>query len=475
MGRLWFIPLVIILILALLAGYYFLSAPQIKSFSPADGTTSNPGNSVIRLVFSRQMNPESVSSRFQISPTLPGSITWQGDTMIFTPDQPWEPGQTIWVEFEGGARPASNLSAPLGDGVSWSFSIRRPLVVYQYPSAGISNLYVIDPATLEKQQLTAETGGILGYDIDREGNAVYYSTSRENGGSAIYRLNLSGSTLNSDSQGKGIVNAGSPHLILECLHASCRAPRISPGGNLLAYEQTAAAGSEGAKFPQVWIYNLGGGSTGAPQLAGEEGHQTLLPHWSPDGVLAFYDKDLAAFIFFNPATGETLSFPNQTGEQGSWHPGGNYYTAPEISFVSGASDVESGLETLAVSQLIRFDMTDKSSLNLSPDGYVEDTYPAYSPDGTALVFSRKYLDDSSWTPGRQIWILPEDNSQAVQYTFNPNIHYYDFSWSPDSHRLAYARVDQTRLTDPPEIWILDPQTGTSEELVKGGFSPRWIP
>jgi Tol biopolymer transport system component len=326
-----------------------------------------------------------------------------------------------------------------------------------------------------KQQLTSETGGILGYDINREGTAVYYSTVGENGGSAIYRFNLGGSDLNSDSQGENIVLVGSPDLILECPQASCRAPRISPDGDLLAYERTASAGSGGAEFPQVWIINLGAGSSKSPQLAGDADHQTLLPNWSPDSLLAFYDKDQSAFIFFDPATGKTITFPNQTGEGGSWHPGGNYYTAPEITFVSGVSDGESGLETLAVSQLIRFDMTDKTSLNLSPDGYVEDTYPAYSPDGTALAFSRKFLDDSSWTPGRQIWILPDGNSQAVQYTFNPNIHYYYFSWSPDGRRLVYARVDQTRLTEPPEIWMLDPQTGTSEELVKGGFSPRWIP
>ena len=469
MGRVWFIPLIIALLIGLLAGYYFLSAPRLLSFAPADKTTSNPAGTQIHLTFSRKMDPDSVSSRLKIMPAHPGSITWQGNTMTYRPEQHWNPGQTISVSLEAGARPASHLSAPLGEGASWSFSIRQPLVSYLYPTTGEVNIYVIDPATSAKQQLTAETGGILDYDIDQDRYALYYSTLDTAGGSFIYRLDLRNQNPNFQNDEDGLITPGSPSLILECPKSACLAPRVSPNGTYLAYEKTSSA------FPQVWYLVLEDNRTGDPRLAGEEDHQTLLPQWSPEGLLTFYDKNLSAFIILDPVTGEKTSFPNQTGEAGSWHPDGFYYTTPEITFVSSSTRSNSGLETLAVSHLIRFNLSEKSSLSILPDEYVEDTYPAYSPDGGALAFSRKYLDDSSWTPGRQIWILPEGETTAVQYTFNPNFHHYDFAWSPDSSRLAYTRIDQTHLTEPPEIWIMDPENGISEQLLKGGFSPGWIP
>jgi Tol biopolymer transport system component len=148
---------------------------------------------------------------------------------------------------------------------------------------------------------------------------------------------------------------------------------------------------------------------------------------------------------------------------------------PEISFISSSSETNTGLEALAVSHLVRFNLLDGSSEDLTRGGNVEDTSPAFAPDGSALAFSRKYLDDQHWTPGRQIWITTEGASEARQYTNSPNINHYDFAWSPDASRLVYVRFDKTQLTAPPEIWILDEVSGVSQRIIEGGFAPQWIP
>jgi Tol biopolymer transport system component len=148
---------------------------------------------------------------------------------------------------------------------------------------------------------------------------------------------------------------------------------------------------------------------------------------------------------------------------------------PEILFISSSSEANTELETLAVSHLIQFNLLDGSTEDLTLGNNLEDTSPAYAPDSSALAFSRKYLDDQRWTPGRQLWIDPEGPSEALQYTNSPNINHYDFAWSPDGSRLAYVRFDKTKLTTPPEIWLLDPVSGKSQRIIEGGFAPKWIP
>jgi Tol biopolymer transport system component len=216
--------------------------------------------------------------------------------------------------------------------------------------------------------------------------------------------------------------------------------------------------------------------TPAPVLAGESDHQTLLPDWSPDGLLTFYDSDIEAFVFLDPRSGESTIFSNQTGMPGSWHPNGRDYVAPEIIFMDEEpSDSTADLESYASSHLILFNRRDRSSQDLTAGkGFLEDTTPVFSPDGSNLAFARKFLDNARWTPGRQLWLLEVDKTGAVQYTDNPNFNHFDFAWSPDGSQLAYVRFNQTTLNEATEIWLIDTNNGLTTRLIQGGFAPQWI-
>jgi Tol biopolymer transport system component len=125
--------------------------------------------------------------------------------------------------------------------------------------------------------------------------------------------------------------------------------------------------------------------------------------------------------------------------------------------------------------LILFNHRDRTSLDLNAGkGFLEDTTPVFSPDGSYLAFARKFLDSARWTPGRQIWLLEVDKTGAVQYTDNPNFNHFDFAWSPDGSQLAYVRFNQTTLNEATEIWLLDTNNGLTTILVEGGFAPQWI-
>lgn len=476
MNRYGFLILSFILLAVVLGVIYITGTPRLVSFSPGDGDAAAPPGATLQLTFSRPMNHESLVNRLQIDPPAPGSFSWEANTLVFTPDQPWDPGERITVILSAGARASSMLAAPIREEFTWSFSIRETQIVYLFPANGPANIYTSDPSTSQTHQLTEYPGGVLGYHVNQDGTSIFYSILKDDISSQILRLDT-GVSIQSESNSDPVdaLSNPEPELVLDCPGAVCRTPRISPSGEYLAYERTAFARVEGPHFPQVWYITMNQDAPPAPVLAGGENHQTTLPNWSPDGLLGFYDRDIAAFTFYNPASGSATSFSNQTGELGTWHPSGNFYVTPEISFISSSSDANTELETLAVSHLIQFNLVDGSTEDLTRGENLEDTSPAYAPDGSVLAFGRKYLDDQHWTPGRQLWIDPEGAPEALQYTNNPNINHYDFAWNPDSSRLVYVRFDKTQLTAPPEIWILDPGTGASQRIIEGGFAPKWIP
>ena len=211
-------------------------------------------------------------------------------------------------------------------------------------------------------------------------------------------------------------------------------------------------------------------------MAGDPQGQTQLPHWSPAGLLTFYDTSRAAFVALDPRNGEQASFPNETGQPGSWSPDGRFYVTPEITFLTtSASDLLPEVEDLAASHLLRFALAGGEPENLTQAENLEDTAPAYAPDGRQLAFARRYLDVQRWTPGRQLWLMPAGGTDARKITDEPYFNHYQFVWSPDGKRLAYMRFNQTVLTEPPEIWIFDLATGQTRRLVQGGYAPQWIP
>jgi hypothetical protein len=483
----------IVLGLLFLLAYAWMS-PRLVQISPAPGMSEVPAAEPLRLSFSRPMQSGSVEARLSVTrqagPGVPvsGAYTWQGSTLVFTPSQPWPAGETIQVRLQPGSVAAGWLSLPLRTTEqSWSFTARQPRLLYLFPADGMANLYEANPATGETRPLTNEFGGLLDFVVLPDGSQVYYSLRREDTqgsslpGSTIYRLSLE-QNLNQPAATGTPVAFAAPEKVLDCSQAVCRALAVSSGGEYLAYERSTLPGSDQPDKPQVWVLPIKSESAAAPALIGAADHTTLLPAWSaplksyPAGVLAYYDQTAAAYIFADPRGIELARFPNQTGQAGSWRSDGLAFVAPEISFLDAnvAANL-SNLDRLADSHLIEYDWQTQKTRDLTQVEGLEDTAPDFSPDGNLLAFARKSVDPKQWTPGRQAWVMHSATLASQQLTNNPDYNFFDFTWSPASDRLAFARFNQTAPTEAPEVWMIDLLNGQAFRLVVGGYTPQWIP
>jgi Tol biopolymer transport system component len=475
--QLWITLLLGVLLALLVILGYWLGTPHLLSVSPAAGATNVPPGAEVRLNFSRTMQTAAFASFLTFNPAMPGNYSQQGHTLVFTPAQPWPAGVTVQARLLAGASASGIIALPLPQGSEWSFTIRQPSIVYLYPATDPANLYIQNPLSGATRALINVTGGVLDFDVSADGSLLYYSL-RQDTGSAIYRQSLvaepgSGATPGAAQTGS---TGPKPELVLDCTEALCDALALSPKGDYLAYERGMLPGSGQSGNFQVWVLPLTTGEPAKPFLAGAGDHQTTQPAWSSAGLLAFYDSNDKAYIFTEPGRGERGRFANQTGQDGVWHPDGHAFLAPEIVFVdTGSSPSVTGLAPRADSHLILYNLDTKTTQDLTPSEGIEDTSPVFSPDGKFLAFARKYLDAKRWTPGRQLWIARVDTREARPLTSEPVYNHYQFTWSLSGDQLAYVRFNQTTLTEPPEIWIMNLLDGTQSRLVVGGYLPRWTP
>jgi Tol biopolymer transport system component len=443
-----------------------LSAPRLISFLPADSTSRVSGTALLHLTFNQPMDRDSVVSHLVMEPRPPGTFSWEGRVLTFRPGEPWPSGGRVDVRLRAGALSARGL--PLLTDVAWSFEVGEPRILYLWPAGGSAELYARTLDSAEPAALT-ETAGVLDYSLSADGSAVVYSARLEGGGSELRWQDLS---------------AEDDRLLYTCAApATCRGVDLSPDGAWLAFEQHEdRSGEEPAESAPIQVLLLSLTGNREPFVLGPPDHGTSRPTWSSTGRLAYYDHDLQAYGFVDRPTSPEppvdLYVPNALGDGGVWSPDGESFVVPEMVFVAEPSVPQAeDAPPLFYSHLIRVDVGSGAVLDLSgEEGFlVEDTAPAFSPDGLWLAFSRKFLDRSRWTLGRQIWRMRTDGLAPDPLTNEPGMNHSAMAWSPDGRVMIFMRFDQTDMTRPPEIWWLAVDGSGQGALAAEGYAPGWIP
>jgi Tol biopolymer transport system component len=461
--------MLIVIVLALVAGILFwLQLPHLLEVTPLNGAENIPAGESLRLTFSSGMETESVESRLEVEPPQTGKGAWRGNTYIFTPDQPWQNNTTYNIRLAKGAQSNGWLHLAISQEKSWSFTIEAPLLAYLYPADGPAQIYTINPLTGEQNQMTHPPGEVLDFTVSQNGAFIFYSLNMGTQDSAIYALERV---------------SGKSTMLLDCPQALCRAIHVSQQNGLIAYERTPLIESGQNGINQVWMTTLptefsltaNAFQSLTPKLAANRDHQTDQPLWSSTGLLAYYDDSMKEYVVQTPQGESVAHFPSQTGQPGEWSPSGKSFIFPEFISVPQTGATLSKLNPIPASHLLQYSLDKETPTDLTKLDNLEDNAPEFSPDGQYLIFARKYLDTVHWTPGRQIYILPLNSSEAFAITNEPQYNHYNFTWKPDGKQIAYVRFNQTIMTEPPEIWLTNPDGSGQLLLVRNGFAPQWLP
>jgi len=451
-----------------------LASPKVIAVEPGKNATEVPSTAPVRILFNRPMDSQSVQSHLKIQPERLGRVIRQGNQITFSPQEPWPSGETVTINLSAGARTDRFLPLLLGE--TWSFQVGEPRVVYLWPASEQADLYIHSIADEGKpQHLTDTAAPVLDYNLSTDGIQIVYAAVRDDRGNDLRLYDLL---------------SGEEYLILGCEpEVRCKAPNLSPDGVWLAYErESLTAGVGGVAVTarnRVWVVPVHGETEPIPM--GPEEHITGNPGWSPAGWLTYYDASLQAIALVDLAENQQTSpfsyLPSSLGVAGSWSPDGLYMVYPEIVFPEDAPDEFENKEERAegeplfYSHLYRVDAISGLIEDISPgeELMVEDASPVYSPDGKWIAFTRRYLDPLRWAPGRQIWLMRADGSEAHPLTDDSTKLHTSIAWSPDSKRLVFMRRSASDFSQLAEIVWLDISEPQLRPLVEGGFLPRWIP
>jgi len=401
------------------------------------------------------MEQASVETRLRVEPETPGDFEWHGDTLLFRPDGIWAADTRYTVTLSAGARGAQGRRSL--DDLTWRFRTGRPRLLYLHdPDLGNWQLFILSPDTGEPVQLTAAPWGVFDYDVSADGTQIVYAALREDGGADLWVMSAGGS---------------GQRPLLECAEAKCTAPTWSPDGRRIAYERRELESEIGemgvsSNAPRIWLLDPVSGET-VPLF---EDDQMLgsAPRWAPEGArLAYFDSGEFAVRVCNLGDGTSLLIPSQSGLAGTWSPAGDRILVTDLAMLSGEIASHLWLAGLDGGALVNVSGGD--------DALVQAGWPAWSPSGEWVAFTRRVLIGEHATVGQQPWLMRSDGRDAHPLLLDPVATFSHIVWRPDGRALAYVRL---ALGDPnvrPNLWLVEPPAGEPVLLAEVSTAPTWLP
>ncbi|HVG18677.1 MAG TPA: S9 family peptidase, partial [Blastocatellia bacterium] len=242
-------------------------------------------------------------------------------------------------------------------------------------------------------------------------------------------------------------------------------PQLSPDGSWIAYTITDTYKASNRKVTQIYIVPSGGGE---PRQVTDEKTSSYLPRWSPDSKrLAFISaRDGASQVWaIEMASGNLRKVSNiSTGADGAlWSPDGKW-----IAFLS---NVYPGCKS---------DECNKT----------RDRQAAQSKVRAKVAVNLLYRHGSWWDDGTRthIFVVPSDGGEARDLTpgeydapANTGSGFNDYSFSPDSKELAFARnTDRDQATSTNSDIFIVPLAGGEPRRITGAnkagdHSPLYSP
>lgn len=451
-----------------LGGLWLFLSPRVQEIAP-EGSVASANGPVI-ITFNRPVSAASARQYIDLSPATAGHFESEERRLLFWPDEPLAYGVAYEVRVRAGLRGLNGL--PLLQGRRASFQVAAPALLFLQTENELSNVWRWRPGEGRPQPRLAEPMPLVDYTLSPDGRRLLLAVANAAGGSDLMIL----------AEG-----AESPELLLSCPDTQCRAPQWQPGGNLIAFERHGLGAQ--SNLVEVWLLDLATDSARPAHPedllsdVGVRGRASIHPRWSADGrYLSYYHPDANAVLVLDMEGGEPGLLPATVNDMGDWSPAGYRLAYTELTFAEWLledldeeldewdDEALEHLEPPLVVHLIISDLATDAAVNLSDELVVHDGRPAWSPDGERLVFSR-----SATGMSRQLWLATADGRDARPLTTDLFYNHTAPVWSPDGRYLAFARTPIEGIRIEPAIWLYDFAEDSFQELMVGGWAPRWIP
>jgi len=312
----------------------------------------------------------------------------------------------------------------------------------------------------EPAQITRVEDGVLDFAVSPDGRTLVYTTLVDDGNSEIWKIDATGH----DSR-----------LILTCNQAECSQPVWAPDNRRLVYEKRNIGDDGIPGSPYLWWLAPETGET-RTVLENYEARGTAL-RFSPDGQwLSYVSPEKEGAVIYNLQDGRSHFVANEIGVPVAWSPNSSQIIVPNLDLViihgdEGDDHLNHTHNYETATHLFDFDVASGESVSISGDLKVEDSVPAWSPNGDWIAFGRRFPGTSA---GRQLWLMRPDGSEAYALTSDFDFTYGLPLWSPDGRYLLFQRFPIDKPDGEPGIWLFDIENGQESELVAVGMQPAWL-